>query len=144
MRLFHLIPKLIFIFIIIFYINLNQGCKDPGEYEPGDSLISPPAPPQLIAPPDSTLFSISPDPADIYFEWTPVTGAEFYDIEFSTDSTFDTTYGYILTYKASSYWTIISFYLLGDIFWRVRAYSQLWTWYTNWSEIGYFKTTSAL
>lgn len=142
MKVFCLILKFVLCALVIFLINLNPGCKNPDEYAPPqDSLVAPPAPPQLIAPADSELFSQTPGIAmNIYFEWSSVTDAQYYQIQVALDVAFNNT---LFNENVYAHSTTLTFYQPGEFFWRVRAYSPLWTWYTNWSEIRYFWSTSA-
>jgi len=129
------------IIAIILFSSFNIRCKNPGEYEPPqDSLVPPPAAPQLIVPVDSVLFSLTPGASiDIYFEWSSVENAEFYDIVFADDVSFSN----IIQQNQISYnSTTITFDILGGFFWRVRAYGPKWIWYTNWSSIRYFLISS--
>ena len=140
MKPFYLTLKILFLFTAILGMSLDSGCKNPEEYKPPeDSLIPPPAPPQLIIPNDSAFFSMTPGSnIDIYFEWSNITDADFYEIEFSDNPTFTNS----TRYKYYTHSATINFTELGKYFWHVRAYSPLWTWYTNWSETRYFLISS--
>lgn len=142
MKVFCLISKIIFLSAIILCINLNPGCKDPDEYAPPqDSLVQAPAPPQLITPPDSDVVSLTMGlGVDVYFEWSAIADAEFYEIDVSNDEAFSIV---IQHHKVYAHSATLTFDFPGDYFWRVRAYSPLWTWYTIWSEARYFWITTA-
>jgi hypothetical protein len=142
MKVFYIALRFLLFSLVIFLIDLNSGCKNPDEYAPPqDSLVAPPAPPQLIVPADSELFSQTPGIAmDIYFEWSAVTDAQYYQIQVALDVAFNNTLFDENVYARS---VTLTFYQTGEFFWRVRAYSPLWTWYTSWSEIRYFWSTAA-
>jgi hypothetical protein len=105
--------------LVIFLINLNSGCKDPDEYAPPqDSLVAPPLPPQLIVPADSELFSQTPDIAmDIYFDWSTVADAQYYQIQVATDVAFNST---LFDENVYAHSVTLTFYHPGEFFWRVR------------------------
>jgi len=138
MKVFNTILKTLLLIVgLAMFTNLQTGCKDPDEYAPHpDSLISPPAAPQLLNPPHDTGWVYVPaqGPVIVNFEWTSVQGAEYYELHVYAD----TTYTDPVTYKVSYNAVIIAF-LPRPVYWRVRASSSRWTWYTDWSEIRYFR-----
>jgi hypothetical protein len=136
MKVFGLFFKtLLLVTSIILFAGLLTGCKDPDEYQPyQDSLISPPAAPQPLNPQDGAGWVYIPalGPVIVEFEWTPVAGAEYYELHLYADSNFvDTT-----IYKVS-YNTITIAFLPRQVYWHVRASSSHWTWFTDWSEMWY-------
>ena len=135
--------KVLLLFVAMLCITVSSSCKDPDEYAPPqDSLVQPPAPPQLITPPDSDLFSLTPGfDVDVYFEWSDIADAEFYEIDVSNDVAFGNI---VQHHKVYAHSAILTFTYSGDFYWRVRTYSSLWTWYTNWSEVRYFWITTIL
>jgi len=143
MKLFYFALKIFSIFVIILCINLNSGCKSPEEYEPPpDSLIPPPEAPELIRPPDDTSYWFgqagqSWDFVVVVFEWTSVSDAQFYELEIATTPNFGTSVIYDI--KVSSTKTTVLFYNPVNCYWHVRAESNQWTWFTDWSEIRYLR-----
>ncbi|MCK4250666.1 hypothetical protein KAX97_04435 [candidate division WOR-3 bacterium] len=141
MKPFVLALKIISAFIIILCINLNPGCKDPHEYAPPeDSLIPPPEPPQPIYPPDDTGYVFGQggqgwDFVIVLFEWTPLNGVEYYYLEIAAESTFANPQ----MHTTLNTTIILYFDVPRKCFWRVRGSSPYWTWYTNWSEVRYFR-----
>ena len=120
---------------IILFIGLPSGCKDPDEYQPPqDSLISPPEAPHLLNPPDDTgwVYIQALGPVIVDFEWTPVDGAEYYELHLYADSNMTDTTIYKVSYN-----TVTIAFLPRLIYWRVRASSSRWTWFTDWSEMWY-------
>jgi len=125
------------IFTIVFF-TFRHGCKDPNDYAPPeDSLLTPPGPPELIAPANNYTFMAQTFPFNIYIrlEWIPVDEAEVYEIEHTID-----TFPPITDYSDSNAWTIAvrDTYRLCDHYWRVRATSSNWIWWTDWSEKWHF------
>jgi len=88
-----------------------------------------PPPPQLLYPPDSTVFYFDDLPQIIGFTWNHVEDEQFYDFQFFLDSTLIEQ----LTVYATTY--PMSIYDPGKYSWRVRAGSQHWQNYTDWSEL---------
>ncbi len=133
--------KIILLVIVILFSQLNPGCKGPEQYEPPeDSLIPPPSAPQLLFPPNDTHYVFGQggqgwDYVIVQLEWTAVSGAELYELHISNTSTFTDT----LLYTVFGTTPILSFGSPRHCYWRVRAESELWTWYTDWSETGYFR-----
>ena len=126
---------LLLIISMILFTGLENGCTDPDEYQPyQDSLISPPAAPQLINPPDDTgwVYVQALGPVLVEFEWTPVEGAEYYELHLYSDSLFNDTTIYKVSYN-----TITIAFLPRLIYWHVRASSSHWIWFTDWSEMRY-------
>ena len=87
-------------------------------------------PPTLLSPPVRSIHHIYP-----YFSWTPVAGAERYQIQIATGTAFDDIIEDIVLLNATSYtqpeWKEIIYG--ADYFWRVRALdAQDNT--TNWSS----------
>lgn len=127
-----------FVIPIVMVLTINyHGCKDPTEYEPPfDSLFPPPTAPTLINPTTDTVFWFTtPFPHDIIFRWSQVENAEYYQLQVTQDST---QLPIATPVKAES--SSISYTLTrkGIYFWRVRAYSRKWTWYTDWSKSSRF------
>ena len=123
----HLATKMLIVIFIIILFNIDQGCKDPGEYEPEvDSLIEPPEPVELVYPPDDTGFiltNIYPS-MDIQFIWQAIIDAEYYEFHISIDPAFNDSFTDVYT---QAYNTIAitkdTTDFLWDYYWRVRASS---------------------
>ena len=116
----------------------NIGCQDPNEYRPpGDTLIEPPGPPSLLTPPDDTCYVLIPNPGfkDVYFSWTEVEGAQYYQLEYSTDINFSESE--ILV--SSGPVLVNRFTYPIHFYWHVRAGSDWWTWYSTWSDVRYVR-----
>jgi hypothetical protein len=126
---------ILFIAIVIMFSHLPAGCKDPHDFEPElDSLIPPPEAPQLISPSDSAgwVYIEALGPVLVDFNWTEVEGVEYYELQLGVDTTFSDPSIYKISYNNIS----IAF-LPRIVYWRVRAASSRWTWFTDWSEIRY-------
>jgi hypothetical protein len=95
-------------------------------------LIPTPDAPQLLHPRDDTAFwyeSWDTFPHDIELEWGNIEGTQYYELIASRDSSLPEepikvyNYNYTLTIDTNSMY-----------YWKVRAYSRNWEWYTRWSE----------
>ncbi len=118
--------------LIVMVGFLIVKCATTEDNEPEDQLQKPPAPPQLLLPLPDTAFPCNTT-CHIPFDWVPVTGAEIYEIQSDTSSTFSTA----SIHQANVPPTTIGFVRYGlrtTYFWRIRAGSTLWTWYTAWSD----------
>jgi hypothetical protein len=138
MKSFYSILKILPFVIIVMFITYYPGCKNPEEYNPDDSLIEPPEPPQPISPPEGTSYVWTPQVGSIFhldFEWSTVTGAQRYELEIDTDSSFDNAAVYSTSYTSIQ----AELYEIDTYFWHVRAYSSAWTYYTEWSDIRTFR-----
>ncbi len=109
------------------------GCRDPHEYEPPfDSLTPPPQAPTLVSPANNTIFlydQLNPYPNDIEMSWHAVPGTEYYELKIDDNPE--------LPGKAERVMDTVFIFVVrenGRYYWKVRAYSRNWTWYTNWSE----------
>ncbi len=135
MKVFHLVAKIFFLLLAIMVLHHYPGCKDPHEYEPGnDSLVPPPPAPQLLYPRDDTTCWYDqwhPYPNDIELGWSNIDDAQYYELELTHDSTFTDLLG---DYKVYTYHYTYTITHDGVYYWRVRAYSEHWTWFTDWSE----------
>jgi len=131
--------RIFFVFAIIIFYSINPGCKDPSEFEPEvDSLVKPPGPIRLIYPPDDTGYvGTTAHPVQIDFIWNAIVDAEYYEFHLSSESTFNDSFNniYILPFNTFS----DTGFSTGDHFWRVRASSPRWTWFTDWSEVRRFR-----
>jgi len=129
----------IILFFVFFLSIFDVRCKNPEDFKPTeDSLIEPPEPPELISPPADTIYVWTPGIGDIYnldFEWTFVNGAERYELEVSTDATFQNSEIHATGVNSIT----IGFHNCNKYFWHVRAISKAWTWYTEWSVLRSFR-----
>ncbi len=134
-RIFSLV--LIFVLFLLLFSVSNNSCKNIDEYEPRfDSLSPPPPPPQLISPKNDTIFYFqSPHPNEIKLRWSVVENVEYYQLQIANDSTILPNANPQNIETCSTTYTVVR---NGFFFWRVRAYSSKWTWYTDWSETWHF------
>ncbi len=132
--------KVTSVLFIVALFSANPGCKDPYEFAPEpDTLIPPPNPPRLIYPPDDTGYvKTTANPTlQIDFLWNAIIAAEYYEFHISSESTFNDSFTRI--YELSYNTLNITGVSTGDHFWRVRASSSRWTWFTDWSEVRFFR-----
>ena len=119
-------------------LAINSGCKNPNDFGPdGDDLIPPPDPPTQTKPADDTIFYYDgPYPNDIQLEWGYVEGAQFCQIQIGREPSFDG----VNPVRVDGYSSVFSVNDNGIYYWRVRAYSTNWEWYTGWSGTWKFST----
>jgi len=117
---------------ILFLFFINFGCMDPNEYkpeEPPEKLEPPEAPTVLLPEPDAVFRS--KDQCLVQFDWSHVGGQGY---EYEIDTTPDFIYDYPHT-TSPPIAVLLTFYPpQTTYFFRVRAYSSSWIWYTDWSE----------
>lgn len=136
MKVFSVIVKASTIVGVILLVNFNPGCRDPHDFEPPeDSLVPPPAPPQHLAPAESTVFMVEGFPHTIHFEWSELVDANYYELEITVAS-----FPPAIVPLDSTSWTLYirDTHRLHDHTWRVHASSPRWTWFTDWSEPWHF------
>ncbi len=116
------------------------SCKDPYGYEPYDpNKPDPPAAPLLTEPEDGKLIVNYAYPQDVALKWERVTGASYYQVEVYRDSAASAdSMEQPLISGIYSNQTSVTCGRWGDYYWRVRAYSPNWKWYTGWSELWQF------
>jgi hypothetical protein len=101
------------------------------DYEPDDGQVEPPAPPELIQPFPDTIFNGSS--ALVPFDWAQISDAQIYEIQIDTISSFATD----SIHQATSppVHIMLDRYKAQAVYYaRIRAGSQAWTYYTDWSE----------
>lgn len=136
------IGNLIFAAMLLF-MSVNVHCRDPYEFEPiFDSLTPPPGAPALLHPCNDTVYRTYTYPNDIIFEWSYIDGAQLYMLDISKDSMFEDSVTSEFNTTVSCCTIAVDPPLPLDKkrirYWRVRAYSRLWWWYTDWSEVWHF------
>ena len=75
MKLLNAVVKIAFLYVLSLAIYVQPSCKDPNEFKPDfDSLIPPPAPPQLLSPEEGHFFMIESIPfyCFIRLTWTDI------------------------------------------------------------------------
>ena len=114
------------------------SCMDPNEYKPEDppQKIDPPAGPSAILPLQDTLFRCE-HYCSVTLDWTEVDSAQGYEFQIDTSSSFSGSFPYQGQYPPTSF-SAYCYPPVTTYFFRVRAYSDLWTWYTDWSEVRRF------
>jgi hypothetical protein len=125
----------------LYIIIMQPGCQDPHDFEPPpDTLVPPPnTVPELIFPPYDTAFIYGQDghgwdTIHVCCIWYIVPGAQYYDIEVARDTSFSEPE----TYRTSANSNTFVLSGTGIFYWHVRAGSDYWTWYTEWSDIWQF------
>ncbi|MGB7055650.1 MAG: hypothetical protein WBE28_10060 [bacterium] len=114
------------------------GCMDPDEYKPEDppQKTDPPLGPSALLPLQDALFR-SEYYCAVTLDWTTVDGARGYEFQVDMDSSFTSSYPYQGQFPPASF-SAVCFPPVTTYFFRVRAYSDAWTWYTDWSEVRRF------
>ncbi|MGB3342187.1 MAG: hypothetical protein WBB37_11970, partial [bacterium] len=135
MRLLNAVVKIAFLYVLSFAVYVQPSCKDPDEFKPPeDTLVPPPDPPQLVSPIAGFVIMFETVPVDSYYElkWTTIEQASGYQVEY----TIDTFPPFIKTCAANvcTLWVSDTTNRICRHYWRVRASSLAWTWFTEWSE----------
>jgi len=117
------------------FLFVCMGCMDPNEYKPEDppQKIDPPEGPSALLPVQDALFR-SEYYCQVMLDWTEVDGAQAYEFQVDTDSNFTYSYPWQGYYPPTIY-SAVCFPPITTYYFRVRAYSDEWTWYTDWSDI---------
>ena len=118
------------IILLLFFLGLSVNCKDPTG-PPEDDITEPPDPPVLIHPQADTSFN--GDSVQVLFDWNYLAGAQMYEIQIDTLLTFTTATIYSaevppIIAELYRYQYITTYYC------QIRAGSENWTYYTDWSE----------
>ena len=130
--------KFFLLLVLFFAIKTPQGCQDPHDFEtPPDTMVSPPnMVPELISPPNDTgiIYKQDGHGADtiwVLYIWDIVPQAQYYDLEISRDTSFNE----VDAYRCAANSQTVVLEGAGWFYWRVRAGSDYWTWYTDWSDV---------
>jgi hypothetical protein len=140
MKKYFLYIKVLLLLVFFFVIKIPQGCQDPHDFEPPpDTMVPPPnMVPELISPPNDTgiIYKQDGHGADtiwVLYIWDIVPQAQYYDLQVSRDTSFpDSTAD---TYRCAANSQTVVMSGAGSFYWRVRAGSDYWTWYTDWSDV---------
>lgn len=134
--------KFLIVLVIILILDINPGCKDPYDYEPQeDPLLPAPEPPQLISPRDSVYYFLPTafDTAYITFKWSAIEDIEFYEFEIDTTILFGrNAWSRRTVYDTVTFGFSANEVLTITYYWHVRAASDLWIWWTEWSDVRCF------
>ncbi|HIE06318.1 MAG TPA: hypothetical protein EYP58_05905 [bacterium (Candidatus Stahlbacteria)] len=116
--------------LVLLSLIVLTACPDFLGLKPKEqNILSPPDPPELIAPEDSTLFFTT---SKIDFTWSSVGGAEYYELKIESKE------GSLAKFQAPSTTLLDRIFAQGHYFWSVRGYAPNWEDYTDWSEERYF------
>lgn len=120
-------------------VLLLLACKDPQGFEPDErEKLDPPPAPALTHPADRELIMNYAYPQDQVLRWEPVPGALSYEVELYYDSSLSLKRLYAALDDVPGSQSVVSFRSHGTYFWRVRAESPNWKWYTDWSLVWRF------
>jgi hypothetical protein len=140
MKLFNSILKVSLFALVVFVCSIYPGCKDPFSYQPPEDTLNPAhRGPELLYPPNDTAIwrdQWQPPPYELEFRWTAVQEAEFYELHMDEDTLFNAE-----VIQVNDTVTTVVFNNSAKLYWRVRAYSTDWEWYSDWSPIWRFSVT---
>ncbi|MCX7995916.1 MAG: hypothetical protein N3A65_09150 [candidate division WOR-3 bacterium] len=118
--------------LVIFFLIHGSTCKNPDKYRPDyDSLLPPPPPPLLLSPPDSFVHMPLVSGNRLLISWEHIEDAEIYEIHLIGENHPEWTIELDTNFLAQN-WANIA--LFDKYTWKVRAYSQKWEYYTDWSK----------
>ncbi len=107
------------------------SCKDPEEYNPEIQKIPPPDPPEIILPLTDTVICSG----GVLFDCTVPAGTQIFQIQADTLSDFSTTEMFLRYPWQLSACISLTFYHGRTTWWaRIRAGSEDWNDYTDWSD----------
>lgn len=135
-KVYQTLIKFSLLVLTFFLLSFNLTCKDPEDFKPVDSLLPPPSPPEVLLPHPDTIFN-----GDIYpvlFDWTDIEGAERYEIETDTTPFFSTALSYSAPSPPLTIPCIRYHFPETKYYYRIRAVSTLWIYYTAWTETRFF------
>jgi|GEM_PF-607239 len=111
--------------IVFVWMLVYSRCKDADEFEPPpDTLVAPPAAPEIASPVNDFVFMPPYFPFDIILEWDALAQAERYELEITRGS--DVPYAIMLDYDFSIYRVYLDTIYFHQYKWRVRATSSEW------------------
>ena len=121
---------------------LAVSCMDPDEYKPEGppEKTDPPEGPSVLLPAQDTLFRCEYY-RSVLLNWTGVEGAQGYEFQVDRDSTFSASFPYQGFFPPYSF-QAFCFPPITTYYFRVRAYSEAWIWYTDWSDTRRFHLAS--
>jgi len=138
MKVYIYIIKVLCLFILLLVMNTPSGCQDPHDFEPPpDTMVDPPnIVPELLFPPNDTgiIYKQDGHGADtiwVTYIWDIVPQAQYYDLEISMDTSFSE----VDDYRTSANSQVVVMEGAATFYWRVRAGSDYWTWFTDWSDV---------
>ena len=128
------------ILMAVGYLTINTACKNPNDFKPPeDTLNQPPAPPQLFSPIDYYVRMPDAPTGRLLLTWEAIKDAELYEIFFTSDSNGQWTVPYDTNFFSMRLEKEPWQYLIDKFTWKVRAFSSLWQYSTDWSEPRHFE-----
>lgn len=111
------------------FLMTGISCKDPEEYNPLEPKMSPPDPLEIIFPLADTVIC----DGGVLFNYTVPAGSQVFQIQADTLSCFSTAEMFLR--YGSFYYIALPFYHGRTTWWaRIRAGSEDWNNYTDWSD----------